>query len=588
MPLAWSYQRTSTAKQAAADRSGMDRQEAALRQWLADHPDYQLAEALVDAGVSAGKGRHRTKGALARFIQGGRDGTIPPGSCLVVESLSRFSREVATSTLRTLLNDVWGQGLAVAFCAYGGEVLTEELIATESHRLHGLLGGIQQARAEYEERQRRSKGACVKRNQLQDEGITTRGRIPWWMVRLPDGTIALDPINTATVRRIVELATAGNGQNLIARTVQDEGRPNPKGKAAWTPEQARNTIDHPALSGDLVRRDRTLQGYYPAAISRVEHSALQQALAVNAEKFSSTGKRVHGKNLFQGVAFCHYCGGPIGRQRPNPNGRADHPGYARCSRAARGMKDANGEPCAGGSSSIYLDSWEAHCLTRLHRAVWAELLHRPDDAQRLQELRQQHSDLQQAADRDAAQLQRLEQRAEAQWADGADDELIATATRAVSRAREKAQQSAAAAAAAAQELATIEAMPQSDEQAAAMAERIAAFIRGLPDAGEAERISFNRWLCSRRPAVRFELDVHRQRVGLQVGSSAIDWQPLLPSLDLAGVRRGMTETVNVTADVDAETLELLGRLPRTEDGHLDLGASLNEVLGTDGQALVQG
>ena len=120
MPLAWSYQRTSTTKQAGADKSGMDRQEQALTDWLASHPDYQLAEALVDAGVSGGKGRNRTKGALARFIAGGRDKTIPPGSVLVVESLSRFSREVATSTLRTLLNDVWGQGLGIAFCAYGG------------------------------------------------------------------------------------------------------------------------------------------------------------------------------------------------------------------------------------------------------------------------------------------------------------------------------------------------------------------------------------------------------------------------------------------------------------------------------------
>ena len=582
MPLAWSYQRTSTSKQAGADKSGMDRQEQALTDWLASHPDYQLAEALVDAGVSGGKGRNRTKGALARFIAGGRDKTIPPGSVLVVESLSRFSREVATSTLRTLLNDVWGQGLGIAFCAYGGEVLTGELIDREAHRLHGLLGGIQQARAEYEERQRRSKGACVKRRQLQDQGITPPGRIPWWMTRNADGTISLDTVNTATVRRLVELATAGHGQNIIARTLQDEGRPAPKGGKVWTPEMARNTVDHPALAGDLVRRDRTVPAYYPAAITQAEHSALQAALAVLAQKYSSTGKRVHGKNLFQGLAFCSHCGGPIGRQRPNPKGRADHPGYIRCSRAARGIKDADGNRCPSGSSSTLLDAWEAHCLTRLHDAVWVELLHRPDDEQRIDELRQQHHDLVQAADRDTSKLQQLEHRAEDLWASGGDAELIATATRAVSKAREKAAASQQMAMEVERELTALLALPQAGQQAQELQERITAFIKGLPTATEDERLGFNRWLVTRQPPIRFELDAATQRVGLQVGDGAMAWQTLTPRLDLAALKAGVTEAIEVPVHLTEENLRRL----QEHGGIVDLGAAMEKAGITGGRGVL--
>ena len=64
MPLDWSYSRVSRDAQAGSDRSGLERQEQALQHWLADHPDYELAESLVDPGVSAGKGKQSTTGAL--------------------------------------------------------------------------------------------------------------------------------------------------------------------------------------------------------------------------------------------------------------------------------------------------------------------------------------------------------------------------------------------------------------------------------------------------------------------------------------------------------------------------------------------
>ena len=74
MPYCWSYRRTSTTRQAKDDRSGMDRQEAAWARWLADHPDYVPQKPLVDPGVSAGRGKHRKRGALGRFIAAARAG----------------------------------------------------------------------------------------------------------------------------------------------------------------------------------------------------------------------------------------------------------------------------------------------------------------------------------------------------------------------------------------------------------------------------------------------------------------------------------------------------------------------------------
>lgn len=61
------------------DRSGMERQGEGLARWLQEHPDNRLDAALADAGVSAGPRQAPQPGALRRFIEGGRNGVLPPG-----------------------------------------------------------------------------------------------------------------------------------------------------------------------------------------------------------------------------------------------------------------------------------------------------------------------------------------------------------------------------------------------------------------------------------------------------------------------------------------------------------------------------
>lgn len=403
MPLAWSYCRTSTARQAGSDRSGMERQEAALARWLADHPDYELREALVDAGVSAGRGRNRTRGALARFIEGGRSGAVPSGGCLVVESMSRFSREIATTTLRTLLNDVWGAGLAISFCT-DGVILDEELIAREDHRLHAVLGAIGQARAEWLERSRRSKGAAARARRSQDEGIRTDGRAPWWLARDPgtgrllrgeDGTLVLDPDHTRSIRRAVALATAGQGMVLISRRLTEEGFIPPPtwrarnqygGKTApeWTAGIFSQLLAHPSLTGTLQRKGAPdLPGYYPAVITDAEHQALRASVQQRDRmKGRLRGLSSQCHNLFQGAIRCALCGGPISYAAASKRARAGHPGYLSCRAARRGAGT-----CSNTGTILY-DQLETHCLTRLSSADWEALLHRPEDDQDRHELEQ--------------------------------------------------------------------------------------------------------------------------------------------------------------------------------------------------------
>jgi hypothetical protein len=77
-----------------------------------------------------------------------------------------------------------------------------------------------------------------------------------------------------------------------------------------------------------------------------------------------------------------------------------------------------------------------------------------------------------------------------------------------------------------------------------------------------------------RIGLRVHVDGDERQLGLQVGDGEIDWQRLMPSLDLAAINRGLTNTVNTIFELDDETLALLEGLPRTADGLIDLGPVL--------------
>ena len=59
MALAYSYRRVSSGGQAQGEKSGLQRQEQALKDWMRRYADFRLAEELLDPGISAYTGRNR-------------------------------------------------------------------------------------------------------------------------------------------------------------------------------------------------------------------------------------------------------------------------------------------------------------------------------------------------------------------------------------------------------------------------------------------------------------------------------------------------------------------------------------------------
>ena len=523
----------------------MERQQEALSRWLADHPEYELAEALVDAGVSAGKGKHRTRGALARFIEGGRSGAIPQGSCLVVESWSRFTREVATSSLRALLNDIWGQGLAISFCT-DGVVLTADLIDREEHRLHGLLGAIGQARREWEERSRRSQGAVRHRERLQDDGQRPDARTPFWIARDPatgrlvreGDALVLDEHYAQALSRAVQLVLAGSGMKRTADQLNAEGFSPPptrsrnqwvdlapERKRGWSPGVVSYHLKSPALVGTLCRKAGDLPGYYPQVVDHATFARLRQVVeSRDTLRATGRGNSFRARNLFQGLSRCAVCGGPISFTKAAAHARPNHPGFIGC--AAASKKDCLNR------GTVQADAWHDHCLTRLSKSLWEQYLPQPAGENEVARLAAEVEETRAERDLLSAHLVSLEERASVEWS-AANLIRAETIERAVGRQKKEVEACEEKLSQVQQELDVARSRPRIADQAAEFRAKVLAFWQHLDEASGEERLSFNRWLLSREPQIRFlfrplDADPGARPIELLVGGVSVGIEPLAP------------------------------------------------------------
>lgn len=562
--LAWSYQRTSTTRQARDDRSGMERQEHALKQWLADHQEFELQDRLVDPGVSASTGANRKRGALSRFIAAAQAGQVPPGSVLIVESITRFSREEELEVIETLLSEFWKRQLGLAVVAHGC-IYSRELLRSEPHRMHMLWGSLSQARQEAEEKSRRSLGAARKRERLQEEGEKVAAATPWWIQRDPDNrnlvrdandNFKVDPVSQATIWRAVELAISGMGTTLIAQALNEGKHPLPQTSGRrnqyrdaplphWDHSRVSYLLRHPALLGDLVRRDgRTIPGFYPPVLSVEQWGQLRAAMA-NRDKLKGGlrggGQKV--RNLFMGITRCAVCGGAFSFHDSSERARIGHPGYMACRPANRRMS-----PGCSNSGYISYQAVEDHCLTRLAVPIWAELLGDSDGDARINELQAQVDVLAHERRFLDAEWLRAKDHLKQSVRAGKPDPLIQAAEEVVADTWAELEAKRAEHDRLAGVLQLERAKPTGEQAAAELKAKVSTLWRQM-DAGlvsPAERRAFNRWLRCHQPSIQF--CVHPAQSGssdrgieLVVNGVSVGIEPLAPIARRMARDRGVAD-----------------------------------------------
>tara|TARA_B100000282_G_scaffold265810_1_gene217163 strand:+ start:922 stop:2694 length:1773 start_codon:yes stop_codon:yes gene_type:complete len=317
--FAVSYVRVSTLKQTKEDKTGIRRQEKDYQRWLKVHPEYKNLEGLEirDLGVS---GRKNVKeGALGRFLKKAEKGEIPANTCLVVESMSRLTRDEPYVGIG-LIRRLWDLNHTIAFTqgSWRGEILT----GREQGIFARIESSLEAASFEWEDKRARVVEYYSERAEAIEEGDKsfnrsrkdTKARMyPFWLdFDEKIGDFVEIPEKVKIVQRIFNMSET-MGAKKIAYILQKEGLKNPtngtsKFLAAATIREC--ILKSRAVLGEKVTRGVVKHDYFPPIITPEQFNFVHSAKdkRSTSENLVSKNKMV---NLFQGVVHCAECGGRI-------------------------------------------------------------------------------------------------------------------------------------------------------------------------------------------------------------------------------------------------------------------------------------
>ncbi|RWA54703.1 hypothetical protein AU476_09215 [Cupriavidus sp. UYMSc13B] len=274
--LAYSYVRFSSAQQAEGDSE---------RRQLAKFDVYCKRKGLTPAPISfADRGRSGFKkehlsatGELRRFLDLVEDGTIEPGSTLVVENLDRLGRQEVE------------HALAVFTLILNADITIATLGGSEGEREYRkgggpiplLIGLIEMTRA-HGESQRKVELATAAIANKQEAARKFKAPIgnncPLWL-QVKEGWRDYEtdgsgyeerPERADVVRRIFALTLEGYGKEVVARKLNEEGIPPFKANAKWKKPQNGPRLWGSSSIDKILKNKATFGEYHPTTRQRPE------------------------------------------------------------------------------------------------------------------------------------------------------------------------------------------------------------------------------------------------------------------------------------------------------------------------------
>jgi DNA invertase Pin-like site-specific DNA recombinase len=248
MRIGYSYTRYSSPAQ--ADGDSVRRQTALARAWCQrNRVTLDTSTTYEDRGRSAFRGKHRTKGILARFLLDVEGGRIPKGSVLILENLDRLSRENPWDAV-PLLCQIVNAGLTVVTLS------PAEVTYQRGHDLTPLiLAVVEFGRGNSESKSKSDRLTAVwaeKQEQARVSRALVTRRLPAWVVADAGGALSLHPDRAGVVRRVVDLAIQGYGLSLIVRELTRTVAPWGRGK--WSKAYVRKLLRGRATVGEYQPR----------------------------------------------------------------------------------------------------------------------------------------------------------------------------------------------------------------------------------------------------------------------------------------------------------------------------------------------
>ena len=375
---AYSYERVSQATQALG--RGLARQSDAAAAWAAQHGltlDTRLA--LTDAGRSASKGHHLTKGALGKFLQLAQTGQLGSSPILLVEAIDRLSRQEPLDAIETILTGLVGSGVRIITLEDGAEYSRATLRSDPTKLL--VLVVKMQAAYEYSARLgMRIKDSWDKvRQQLRSGTMARPGHFcPAWCDWHAERGYRFNS-KAETVRLIMRMLT-DHGCYVVAQHLNAQGIPTFRGKR-WNHANVRAVATTPAIYGAVRLNSKPAdgsppeihEGLLPAVVSKEEAMAVREQLS-RRDKSGSSGPVTTTRWIGQGFTHC-VCGARMGTTMGGSPGKRLY--YLRCRH-----RETEQQGCS--RPGIQLQAATAHLLTRLqprHLEKLVEACHASDAQQ---------------------------------------------------------------------------------------------------------------------------------------------------------------------------------------------------------------
>ncbi|EKY3262095.1 recombinase family protein [Cronobacter sakazakii] len=320
----YSYVRWSTDKQSG--NTSLDRQTDKAKAFASLHGLEYVQ--ILDAGISAFRGKNTTQGALAGFIEAVKAGAIPNDSYLYVENLDRLTRQDVMTALN-LFTGLLSLGLTIV-TGMDGKVYSQDSVKNNVTDLMMSLFLFSRANEESLTKQKRAHETALKLIDRHRAGlpvnIKSAGSAPWW-IDASMGTyeaVRPHPVHWKAAQKAVELMLEGWGCFRVASYLTDNPDlyPPPRGNRGkgkkrsecWAVANLKAMRSNRALYGEKVITidgvTHRLSNYYPAVCSQTDFARLQDVACSNRHKVGEVRQTI---TLLSGLGLlrCGHCGGSM-------------------------------------------------------------------------------------------------------------------------------------------------------------------------------------------------------------------------------------------------------------------------------------
>jgi DNA invertase Pin-like site-specific DNA recombinase len=307
-PKAYSYIRMSTPEQLKGD--SLRRQEQDAIKYAAERGlELQEQDQLRDLGISAFTGANVAEGALGRFLDAVRGGRIEQGSCLIVESLDRLSRQNPFDAF-SIFSEIVRAGIRII-------TLSDKQEYTNSNDLGRLVTSLVSMSRAHEESQMKSLrlSAAWKNKRAKANTAPLTKKCPAWL-ELKNNKFVVVPDRAKIIKRIFNENANGIGAYSIAKRLNDDSVPTFSGKNSWFESYVTKILSHRTVTGafqphKFVNGKRIADGeeipnYFPRIIDDELFYRVQQVRT--QRKIKGGGRKgANISNLFSGIAYCQKC-----------------------------------------------------------------------------------------------------------------------------------------------------------------------------------------------------------------------------------------------------------------------------------------